>query len=87
MDGGYGFDLLLADLAMPGMTACKLAEAVRARCPSLPVVLVTGYGDDLRVSGERWVLIKPFVASRLAETLRSALRQRWETEVSAHAGS
>ena len=75
MDGGYGFDLLLADLAMPGIDGMQVAEAVRARRPSLPVVLMTGYGDDRRVSGERWVLIKPFLASRLAETLRAALRR------------
>lgn len=74
MDAGRGFDLLLADLVMPGMDGVQLADAVRARRPSIPVVLVTGY-DDVRVSGERWVLAKPFLASRLAETLRAALRQ------------
>ena len=87
IEAGQHFDLLLSDQRMPGMTGTQLAAALRARYPAMPVVLVTGYADDLRVSGERWVLTKPFVASRLAETLRSALRQRWETEVSAHAGS
>jgi len=75
MDAGHDFDLLLADLVMPGMDGVQLAEAVRARRPGMPVVLVTGYDDDQRASGERWVLAKPFLASRLAETLRAALRQ------------
>lgn len=75
IEAGNGFDLLLADLAMPGMDGMQLAGAVRAFRPSIPVVLMTGYGDDRRVSGERWVLSKPFLASHLAETLRAALRQ------------
>lgn len=74
MDAGHSFDVLLTDVVMPGMDGIQLAELVRARRPSTPVVLVTGYGDDQRVSGERWVLTKPFLASRLGETLRSALR-------------
>ncbi len=87
MDSGQCFDLLLSDLVMPGMNGVQLAEAVRSRCPAMPVVLVTGYADDLRVSGERWVLTKPFVTSRLAETLRAALRQRRQTEVPEQADS
>ena len=87
MEAGRRFDLLLTDQRMPGMTGAQLAAAVRARYPAMPVVLVTGYADDLQVSGERWVLTKPFATSRLAETLRAALRQRRETEVSAHAES
>ncbi|HET8996190.1 MAG TPA: PAS-domain containing protein [Acetobacteraceae bacterium] len=76
VESGRGFDLLLADLVMPGMDGVQLAGLVRARRPSLPVVLITGYSDDRRVSGERWVLSKPFLASRLGETLGMALRQR-----------
>ena len=74
LDSDRGFDILITDLVMPGMNGVELAAAIRERRPGVPVVFVTGYTDDLRVSGERWVLTKPFVASRLAEMLRSAMR-------------
>ncbi len=74
IDAGHAIDLLLVDLVMPGMNGIELAGAVRARFPAIPVVLMTGYSDDLRVSGERWVLGKPFTVSHLAETLQAALQ-------------
>jgi nitrogen-specific signal transduction histidine kinase len=42
----YDYDLLLTDLAMPGMTGVDLAAEMRALRPELPVVLCTGYGGD-----------------------------------------
>src|SRR5690606_18601309 len=38
-------DTLLTDFAMPGMNGAELAQAVRERMPTLPVVFVTGYAD------------------------------------------
>ena len=56
---------------MPGMTGSELAQAIRTRWPSLPVVFFTGDGDW--ISGERWVLMKPFLSRTLTDTLRAAL--------------
>ena len=38
-----GFDLLLADVRMPGNAQLELLEVVAKRHPDLPVVVVTGY--------------------------------------------
>ncbi len=57
---------------MPGMNGVELARAVRARRPSFPVVFFTG-GDVESISGERWVLMKPFLMRTLIDTLRAAL--------------
>ncbi len=38
-------DLVVTDLVMPGMDGIELVEAVRARHPDLPVVLVTAFGS------------------------------------------
>ncbi|MET0618258.1 MAG: response regulator, partial [Luteibacter sp.] len=38
-------DLVLTDHAMPQMTGAQLAQQLRERDPSLPVVMVTGYAD------------------------------------------
>jgi CheY-like chemotaxis protein len=69
---GTEFDLLLVDFAMPGMSGVELAQAVRARRPSVPVVFFTG-GEGDWISGERWVLMKPFLSRTLTDTLRAAL--------------
>ncbi len=47
-------DLALAmiDLTMPGMDGLSLTRALRAQCPALPVVLMSGFDmDDLMRSG------------------------------------
>ena len=79
MDGGLEFHLLLVDFAMPGMNGVELAQEVRARRPSMPVVFFTG-GDDEWISGERWVLTKPFLSHTLIDTLRAALGLAQETD-------
>jgi signal transduction histidine kinase len=72
IDDGLDFHLLLVDVAMPGMNGIELARSVRMRRSSLPVVFFTG-GDGERISGERWVLTKPFLTRTLTHTLRAAL--------------
>jgi PAS domain S-box-containing protein len=39
-------DLILTDLGMPGVSGWDVARASRERHPSLPVVLLTGWGDQ-----------------------------------------
>jgi GAF domain-containing protein/CheY-like chemotaxis protein/anti-sigma regulatory factor (Ser/Thr protein kinase) len=59
------FDLVMTDLAMPGMSGWQVAQAVKTARPQVPVVLVTGWGvevqaDDLKRHGVDRVLTKPF---------------------------
>jgi signal transduction histidine kinase len=86
IEQGLEFDLLLVDFAMLGMNGLELAQAIRARRPSLPVVFFTG-GDGERIAGERWVLIKPFLTRTLIETLRAALELGQEADVARRATS
>jgi CheY-like chemotaxis protein len=39
-------DLLITDIRMPGMSGLELAEAVKARKPWTPIMIVTGYGTE-----------------------------------------
>lgn len=41
------YDLLLSDLGMPEMSGWELAQETSRRWPDLPVVLVTGWGEQL----------------------------------------
>lgn len=42
-----GFDVLLTDVIMPGMDGKQLADELRTRDPSLHVIFVSGYTDDV----------------------------------------
>ncbi|OGL05537.1 MAG: hypothetical protein A3I03_12050, partial [Candidatus Rokubacteria bacterium RIFCSPLOWO2_02_FULL_68_19] len=58
------FDIVFTDLAMPGVNGWQVARAVKDQAPSVPVLLVTGWGvelspDELRGKGIDAVLSKP----------------------------
>jgi CheY-like chemotaxis protein len=68
--------LLVVDFAMPGLNGAAVAAKARAHCPTLPVILVTGYADTRaveKVVGDDWVIRKPFKVEELALALRRAL--------------
>jgi len=47
------YDLVITDRAMPGMTGDQLAMRVREYQPSIPIVLLTGFGNLIKQSGEQ----------------------------------
>ena len=71
------YALLITDLFLPRTDGLRLAEVARQRWPGLPVILVTGWGDQqtyLRAKDLRVVdyLTKPFrIADLLAAVERS----------------
>jgi CheY-like chemotaxis protein len=73
-----GIDVLIADYAMPMMSGIELAQAVRATCPKLPIIMVTGYlattGFD-RIENAT-LLKKPYRMNDLGAAVESALRRR-----------
>src|SRR5260370_712466 len=69
-------ELMIADIAMPGMSGFELAHAARLGRPNLPVLFVTGYAGlaappDEPLSAE--VLRKPFRAAELAARVAAVL--------------
>lgn len=71
------FDVVFSDVVMPGMGGLKLADALAAEQPDLPVVLATGYSQELSESGSggRTVILKPYRLSTIADALAAALRE------------
>jgi len=72
------FAALVTDYSMPGMNGLDLAAHMRERRPSLPVVVLTGYGTPAtqaraRTMGIGPLLGKPFSASELARAIQGAL--------------
>jgi PAS domain S-box-containing protein len=69
-------DLVLADLTMPAMSGLELAGHIAALQPTLPVVLMSGYGTEAigpQPAFVRATLQKPFRSSDLALVLAVAL--------------
>ncbi len=67
------FDLVVADLAMPGMSGVDLANLVRSRWPDLPVLILTGHADAIEIPEDLPVLAKPFQSAELARRLSALL--------------
>nr|WP_198157657.1 response regulator [Methylobacterium nodulans] len=73
--GAEPFDLVVADLAMPGMTGLDLAEAVRERWPALPFLIVTGHAEAARIPHAYAVLEKPFPSTELGARVATLLAE------------
>ncbi len=72
------FDLVLSDVAMPGMDGMQLLKAVKGHNPRVPVILISGHGDvDMVVralkAGAENFLAKPLSMERLARVVDQAL--------------
>ena len=72
------FDLVITDMTMPNLTGDKLAAEMMSIRHDIPVVLCTGFSDQITEEkagdmGIRKFVHKPIVMPVLAETVRSAL--------------
>jgi PAS domain S-box-containing protein len=73
-----GFELMITDYTMPHMTGVALAQAVATLRPDLPILLLTGYvedisADELRAAGVHRVVQKPATLQELGEAVHDLL--------------
>lgn len=73
-------DLLLLDLALPGLPGLDILNRVRIERPTLPVIILTAKGDERdRVSGLRAgaddYVVKPFSVRELLARMEAVLRR------------
>jgi len=72
------FDLLITDMTMPHMTGLQLArEAISIR-PGMPVIICSGFSDDIGEQnagalGIKGFLFKPIAKSEMAQLVRKVL--------------
>ena len=81
-----GPQILISDIRMPGESGLELLEKVKARYPSLPVIIMTAFSDlDSAVSafqgGAFEYLPKPFDLSKAVELIRRAMEESMREEV------
>ena len=77
LEAGEAADILFADVVMPGASGVELAESVRERLPDLPVVLATGYSDEILAgAGSSFeILRKPYDGGSLAAAVTAAIER------------
>ncbi len=77
-----GFDLVLCNLGMTGLTGWDVADRVRTSDPDVPVIFITGWGlqaedrDRCRQIGVETVLFKPVRPAELHHAVQDALADR-----------
>ena len=74
------YDLLLLDLALPGVTGLEILGQVRQRQPTTPVIILTAKGDEsdrvrgLKLGADDYV-VKPFSVKELMARVEAVLRR------------
>lgn len=79
------YDIIMTDHHLPDMSGVNLARRILKIRPDLPVILFTGFSqnvdsNDIRKAGIREVVAKPVIISQLAETLRRVLEGTTPTD-------
>ncbi len=75
-----GFDLVITDMTMPGMTGDQLAAEILRHRPDIPVIICTGFSKRMSTElasslGIRALLMKPVAVQELSRTIRDVLDQ------------
>jgi len=69
------FDAVFTDVGMPGMSGWELAREIKRINASIPIAVITGWGEavgshEQKAAGVDWIVAKPFTADRIAELVR-----------------
>jgi PAS domain S-box-containing protein len=76
------FDLVISDMSMPNMTGEMLAQALLKIRPDIPIIICTGFSEQISEqkidqSGIKSFLMKPLTIRELARTVRKVLDESW----------
>jgi two-component system, LuxR family, response regulator FixJ len=88
LNQGARFDCIVSDVRMPGMTGLDLMRRLNECAYAQPVILITGHGEvDMAVAaikdGAFDFIEKPFDEARLLASIRRAVKQGRQREVTA----
>jgi PAS domain S-box-containing protein len=77
-DDPQGFDLVITDMTMPNLTGDRLANEIAAIRPDIPVILCTGYSEQISEEkaaalGLKGFAMKPLIMAELNTLIRQTL--------------
>ena len=77
------FNLVVTDMTMPTMTGDRLAKELLRIKPDIPIILCTGFSDQIDEKksqdiGIQALIMKPLLMNEMARTIRKVLDQRIE---------
>ncbi len=72
------FDLVITDHIMPHLTGTRLSEEMLAVRPGLPILICSGYSEQvdeekIAAFGIKGFIQKPFTVSEISQAIRKAL--------------
>lgn len=87
-----GIDLMVSDLAMPGMTGLELKDKVAALRPNMKFLLISGYTKDVVGSPQQIMpfgefLEKPFLPGDLLRRVRELLNRPYDKHTRAESNT
>ena len=76
------FDLVITDQTMPGMTGIELAQSMLQIRPELPIILCTGFSNQVskekaQALGIREFALKPLTRRDIAGLIRKVLTETY----------
>jgi len=71
---GTPYNFVITDMVLPDINGLKLLEVIKSKYPTLPVIIITGYGnevtpDEVTARHGDGYLAKPFLADDLVDVL------------------
>lgn len=80
-----GFDAIITDQTMPGMTGITLAKRIIEKRADVPVILCTGYSEvvskeEIQKAGIRELVMKPVSKEEMREIMHRAIKREEKEE-------
>ena len=71
------YDLIITDYMMPEMDGLEFTQKIKAKYPSIPILIVTATGpvQDLLKNGATACISKPFEIAELQSTIETILKK------------
>jgi DNA-binding NtrC family response regulator len=70
------FDVVFADIKMPGMDGLEMTKRIREKCPWTPVVIITGYGTAANEARAEVLGVSGFVRKPLTPDMIEGITQK-----------
>lgn len=72
------FDLVITDRAMPDISGDQLAEIIKETNPDMPIIMITGFGNLMKASGEMpngidYLMSKPITLGAFKEAISNVI--------------